>query len=259
MNKNETIIRVGSNYFYSPTLQLINRKEALKVCKSPQKYIGFTNVPYSCRNIEGYFNLHNPTTTRVTSNGSTETIENYLKSIFKEDYEKAIRYLFHLAWNTEKKLPVMNLYSNEQQTGKTTFLEFVRLLDFENSILMTKSDHFCSWNHFWAAKNIICIDEFEGKRYDILCSLITAKEIVVQQKYLASYFIPFHGSFIIASTKGYKFYSEQRFWDVPLSKIENPDPFLLEKLKAEIPAFMGKLLMNRTEICSSPSTNRLDF
>lgn len=258
------IIQVGCKYFIDPTLEHISKREALKICKNPEKFIGFTNIPYSYRNIKGYYNLQRDSNTRVRSNGSTETIETYLKSIFKEDFEKAIRYLFHLAWNTEKKLPTLNVYSDEQTTGKTTFLAFVRLLDFGNSICIENKRFYEPVNDFWVSKNIICVDEIptDYHSFNLIGRLTSLKYILRDQKYVDCCEIPFHGSFIVATQiqiGRMGMVDPNRFWSIPLSKIENPNPLLLLKLKAEIPAFLGKLLMNRTEICSYLTDNPLDF
>lgn len=236
------IIRVGCNFFIAPTLEGISNKAAREICENPRKFYGFTNIPNAPQSIAGYYNLHKQKPTNVLSSGSIDTITNFLKDLFKDEYDKALCYLYILAWDCERKLPVLNLHSNDLTTGKTTFLEFVKLLDFENSCSILSIDLLCSFNHYWVAKNIICIDDCNENTHDIFHLIKTAKTICRNQLNCQMQEIPFHGSFIISTRKPIE--NERIFWNVHLNKIESPDPDLLEKMKAEIPAFMGKLLMS---------------
>jgi phage/plasmid-associated DNA primase len=82
-----------------------------------------------------------------------------LQQIFGDHLELGLDYLSILWKKPTQHLPVLCLVSNERNTGKTTFLNWLRML-FENNVGVIKKEDFKSrFNDAWVNKLIIAVDE----------------------------------------------------------------------------------------------------
>lgn len=172
-----------------------------------------------------------------------------LKHIFAEQYEIGLMYLKVLYDLPTQKLPILVLTSEERSTGKTTFLDFLELLFGANSVVINPQDISNSFNGAYAASNIIMIEE---SRFDSvqatekLKNLATQKKIMVNNKFVQQYSIPFHGKLIITSNDEKRFSrvddSEIRYWvrKVP-TLVGKANHNILNDLRNEIPYFLAKL------------------
>ena len=70
-----------------------------------------------------------------------------------------MKYMKVLYENPKQILPILVLVSEERETGKTTFLNWIQMLFGENSILISSNNITSDFNSSYATKNIILIDE----------------------------------------------------------------------------------------------------
>ena len=172
-----------------------------------------------------------------------------LKHIFGNQYEIGLMYIKVLYDLPTQKLPILVLTSEERETGKTTFLDYLELLFGANSVVINPQDISNSFNGAYASSNVIMIEE---SRFDSvqatekLKNLATQKKIMVNSKFVQQYSIPFHGKLIITSNDEKRFSrvddSEIRYWvrKVPTLK-GKANHGILRDLRNEIPCFLAKL------------------
>lgn len=94
------------------------------------KYDGFCTVPehIGYRSVVGKFlNLYEPID-HVLRQGDFPSIRSLLHHIFGEQYELGMDYLQLLYLQPIQKLPILLLVSEERNTGKSTFLNFLKAL-----------------------------------------------------------------------------------------------------------------------------------
>lgn len=98
--------------------------------------------------------------------GSFETIEKLLHHIFDYKntsgeplYDFILDYLQILYTDPKQKLPVICLVSNERETGKSTFLDFLHAIYGENMKITKSSQMSAKFNTLWAGRLIVAIDE----------------------------------------------------------------------------------------------------
>ena len=82
-----------------------------------------------------------------------------VEHIFGEQYELGMDYLQLLYLYPVQKLPILLLVSEERNTGKSTFLNFLKAV-FQNNVTFNTNDDFRSqFNSDWAGKLLIMVDE----------------------------------------------------------------------------------------------------
>jgi hypothetical protein len=169
-----------------------------------------------------------------------------LNHIFGEQYEIGLMYVKSLYDLPKQKLPIFVLVSEERETGKTTFMDWIELLFGDNTVIINPQDIANSFNSSYADKNIIMIEEsrFESvQATEKLKNLATQKKILVNTKFIQQYSIPFHGHLIISSNDENKFSrvdnSEIRYWvrQIPTLK-GKANHNILNDLREEIPYFL---------------------
>lgn len=122
------------------------------------KYDGFCTVPdhVGYKPVVGKFlNLYEPIGHRPQE-GGFPCIRSLVEHIFGEQYELGMDYLQLLYLYPIQKLPILLLVSEERNTGKSTFLNFLKLL-FQNNVTFNTNEDFSS-----AAGNYVMIDHGGG-------------------------------------------------------------------------------------------------
>ncbi|WP_246126087.1 primase-helicase family protein, partial [Bizionia myxarmorum] len=162
-------------------------------------------------------------------------------------------------------LPILCLVSEERKTGKTTFLNWLKLI-FQGNMTINKNEDFRSrFNSDWSNKLIVSVDEvLLDKREDSerIKNLSTAASYKTESKGVDKSESFFFGKFILCSNNECNFIQidkdEIRYWvrKVPSLKDENENPDLLLDLKKELPHFM--FYLNKRKI-SSKRTTRMWF
>ena len=221
---------------------------------SVPKYDGFCTVPehIGYRPVVGKFlNLYEPIDHRPKE-GDFSHIQSLIRHIFGEQYELGMDYLQLLYLQPVPKLPILLLVSEERNTGKSTFLNFLKLL-FQNNVTFNTNEDFRSqFNSDWAGKLLIVVDEvLLNRREDSerLKNLSTTLSYKVEAKGKDRDEIAFFAKFVLCSNNEYLLViidaGETRYWVRKIDRLQSDDTDFLQKLKAEIPAFL-QFLQHRT-------------
>ena len=214
---------------------------------SVPKYDGFCTVPehIGYRPVVGKFlNLYEPIDHRPKE-GDFSHIQSLIRHIFGEQYELGMDYLQLLYLQPIQKLPIQLLVSEERNTGKSTFLNFLKAL-FQNNVTFNTNEDFRSqFNSDWAGKLLIVVDEvLLNRREDSerLKNLSTTLSYKVEAKGKDRDEIAFFAKFVLCSNNEYLPViidaGETRYWVRKIERLQSDDTDFLQKLKAEIPAFL---------------------
>lgn len=259
----ETYMRIGTKTYKQQCMPLANggsRKVLSPWSKSTliedmgndfasniPKYEGFCTVPNHVnyqRIIDGYYNLYNPIF-HVPEEGSCETVLSLVSHIFEEHMEMGLDYLTLLYLKPTQKLPILLLVSEERNTGKTTFLNFLKAVFQENITFNTNEDFRSKFNSDWAGKLIVAVDEvLLDRREDAerLKNLSTARTYKIEAKGKDRQELEFHAKFVLCSNnEAFPIIidpGETRYWVRKISPLQSDDTHFLEKLIREIPAFL---------------------
>lgn len=125
------------------------------------KYDGFCTVPSHTnyhKEIGGFYNLYEPID-HVPSEGEFPDIIKLIRHIFGEQFELGMDYMQLLYAKPTQKLPILLLVSEERNTGKTTFLNFLKAMFEDNVTFNTNEDFRSQFNADWAGKLLIVVDE----------------------------------------------------------------------------------------------------
>ena len=188
------------------------------------KYDGFCTVPDHVNYrpiVDKFLNLYEPIDHKPME-GDFPSIRSLVKHIFGEQYELGMDYLQLLYLQPIQKLPILLLVSEERNTGKSTFLNFLKAL-FQNNVTFNTNEDFRSqFNSDWSGKLLIVVDEvLLSRREDSerLKNLSTTLSYKVEAKGKDRDEIAFFAKF----------------------RLQSDDTDFLQKLKAEIPAFLYHL------------------
>ena len=211
------------------------------------KYDGFCTVPDHVNYrpiVDKFLNLYEPIDHKPME-GDFSHIQSLVRHIFGEQYELGMDYLQLLYLQPIQKLPIPLLVSEERNTGKSTFLNFLKLL-FQNNVTFNTNEDFRSrFNFDWAGKLLIVVDEvLLNRREDSerLKNLSTTLSYKVEAKGKDRDKIAFFAKFVLCSNNEYLPViidaGETRYWVRKIDRLQSDDTDFLQKLKAEIPAFL---------------------
>lgn len=257
-------IRVGTDYFkiihktnrYNVSCKKIKswKKEEIRedygkeLLKDIPKFDDFTILPNNkfYKEFDGNcYNLYSKFPHTKVENGDFPSITKLMNHIFGEHLELGYKYMKILYENPMQILPVLVLVSNERQTGKTTFLNFLEIIFADNYVMIAPSDLNNQFNHLYATKNIIAIDETvidKQASVEKLKTIATQKSMMVNQKNISQYVIPFFGKVVIATNKVTDFMrideEEIRFWVRKIHPLKELNTDIEESLRKEIPQFL---------------------
>lgn len=211
------------------------------------KYDGFCTVPDHVNYrqvIDNFLNLYEPIG-HQPKEGDFSHIQALLHHIFGEQYELGVDYLQLLYMHPIQKLPILLLVSEERNTGKSTFLNFLKAMFRNNVTFNTNEDFRSQFNSDWAGKLIIVVDEvLLNRREDSerLKNLSTTLSYKVEAKGKDRDEIAFFAKFVLCSNNERLPViidpGETRYWVRKIHHLENDDTHFLQKLIEEIPAFL---------------------
>ena len=218
------------------------------------KYDGFCTVPNHVNYqpvVDKFLNLYEPIG-HQPKEGEFPHIESLIHHIFGEQYELGIDYLQLLYLQPVQKLPILLMVSEERNTGKSTFLNFLKAV-FQNNVTFNTNEDFRSqFNADWAGKLLIVVDEvLLNRREDSerLKNLSTTLSYKVEAKGKDRDEISFFAKFVLCSNNELLpviiDVGETRYWVRKINRLDSDDTDFLQKLKAEIPAFLY-FLQHRT-------------
>ncbi len=211
------------------------------------KYDGFCTVPNHVNYqpiVDKFLNLYEPIGHKPVQ-GDFPHIRSLVRHIFGEQYELGMDYLQLLYLHPVQKLPILLLISEERNTGKSTFLNFLKAI-FQNNVTFNTNEDFRSqFNSDWAGKLLIVVDEvllIRREDSERLKNLSTTLSYKVEAKGKDRDEIAFFAKFVLCSNNEHLPViidsGETRYWVRKINRLENDDTSFLEKLKEEIPAFL---------------------
>ena len=126
-----------------------------------EKYDGFCIIPdhVNYQQVQGtYLNQYEPIN-HIPKEGEFPHIQRFLVHIFGEQIELGLDYLQILYTQPTQMLPILLLVSNERNTGKTTFLRFLKMIFGKNATFNTNEDFRSQFNADWAHRLLVLVDE----------------------------------------------------------------------------------------------------
>lgn len=214
-----------------------------------EKFDGFICIPenrpeYFRKRVKDYYNTYHQISKSPSEGDITNTLS-FLKHIFGEQLELGIDYLQLIYLKPTQILPILCLISRERSTGKSTFLKWLKEIFEYNLTFLTNSDFTSNFNSDWTSKLLICIDEVLFKTDELterIKYLSTTNTHKTEAKGKDKKESAFFGKFILCSNNETSFVKidadEIRFWIIKVDRYSKEDVNLLEKLIAEIPAFL---------------------
>ena len=263
MLKKVKFLRIGTDYYKQVDVPINDNETVSKLIswkkqtiiddygkdflKQIESYEGFITVPSHTNYkgiINGFYNQYEPVDFELVE-GEFPNTEQFLNHIFGDQYELGLDYI-SILWKKPKHiLPILSLVSKERNTGKTTFLNWLKLIFGGNMTLNKNEDFRSQFNSDWASKLIIAIDEVlldKIEDSERLKHLSTSQHFKLEGKGKDKVEIPFYGKFILCSNNEDNFVkidpNEIRYWVRKVPVLKNSDPFLLQSLEKEVPHFM---------------------
>lgn len=212
-----------------------------------KKYDGFCTVPSHTdyhKEIDGFYNLYEPIT-HVPVEGEFPDIIKLMRHIFGEQFELGLDCMQLLYRQPTQKLPILLLVSEERNTGKTTFLNFLKAVFQDNTTFNTNEDFRSQFNADWAGKLLIVVDEVllcRREDSERLKNLSTAQTYKVEAKGKDRQEVNFFAKFVLCSNN--ELFpviidmGETRYWVRKVMRLDSDDTNFLQKLKEQIPAFL---------------------
>lgn len=212
-----------------------------------KKYDGFCTMPSHTdyhKEIDGFYNLYEPIT-HVPVEGEFPDIIKLMRHIFGEQFELGLDYMQLLYRQPTQKLPILLLVSEERNTGKTTFLNFLKAVFQDNTTFNTNEDFRSQFNSDWAGKLLIVVDEVllcRREDSERLKNLSTAQTYKVEAKGKDRQEVNFFAKFVLCSNN--ELFpviidvGETRYWVRKVMRLDSDDTNFLQKLKEQIPAFL---------------------
>ncbi len=209
-----------------------------------------------------YYNRYFPYP-HVPAEGSWETIKKLLLHIFSEGeiehsvsgkmysmLDLSLDYIQLLLTSPTQMLPVLCLYSPENNTGKSTLGKLLMHMFGDNTVPIGNSDLQSEFNETFVDKLLaICDETLLERRRDAerIKAMSTAEQITVNPKGQKQYSIDYFCKFLFTSNNLRMIYvnkHDQRYWILRVPVLTDDNPNMLEEMKLELPAFTH-YLMNR--------------
>lgn len=229
------------------TIEAIRQDYGKDFLANVPKYDGFCCVPshLDYQPVVGNFKNKYSPLSHIPTEGEWPCIESLVRHIFGDQYDLGLDYLQILYTMPLQKLPILLLVSEERNTGKSTFLNFLKLL-FEANVTFNTNENFRSqFNDDWNGKLVIVVDEvLLNKREDSerLKNLSTTRNYKMEAKGRDREEVSFFAKFVLCSNNEYLPVvidpGETRYWVRKIPKLTTDDTAFLEKIRYEIPAFL---------------------
>ncbi len=194
-----------------------------------------------------FYNIYQPFTHQLQAGECPYSLQ-FIQHIFGEQYELGLDYLKLLFEQPKQMLPILSLVSKERETGKTTFLNWLKAIFGLNMTINRSKDMESNFNSDWVNKLLIAIDEtFLEKKStsEVIKNISTAKTLKMEGKGKDRLDVDFFGKLILSSNNVENFIhidkEENRYWVRYINKFSSYIPDLEGKLTAEIPAFLHHL------------------
>ncbi|MEN8122862.1 MAG: primase-helicase family protein [Bacteroidota bacterium] len=182
-----------------------------------------------------------------------------MKHIFGDQLEMGLDYMKLLYETPKQILPILVLASEERQTGKTTFANWLEIIYKENFVSIGVSDMKGEFNAHISEKLIIAVEETVSESHGLVNKMkriSTAKKMLVNKKNISQYSVNFYGKILVLTNKPDKFLQidneEIRFWVRTIPTITESNHNIEADLEKELPYFLY-YLNKRAEVDRSKS------
>lgn len=230
-----------------------------------EKYDGFCSVPDHVdykRSVGKFLNQYEPINYKPQE-GNCSVIIEFLTHIFGEQLDIGLDYLQLLYLKPLYRLPILLLVSKERNTGKTTFLNFLKAIFAGNMTFNTNEDFRSQFNSDWANKLIVAVDEvLLDRREDSerIKNLSTAISYKSEAKGKDRNEVEFFAKFILCSNNEncpiLIDQGETRYWVRKINPLPKENDNIMLLLKKEIPHFLHYLQHRKL---STKSESRMWF
>src|SRR5699024_1902343 len=174
------------------------------------------------KEIKGFYNRYmqlSHTIGEMTQPEDFPITMEFLEHIFGEQLDVGLDYLTILWQKPLQILPILCLVSEDRNTGKTTFLNWLKLV-FEDNMTINKNEDFRSnFNSDWSEKLIVAVDEVLLDRKEDserIKNLSTATYYKTEAKNKDKVESIFFGKFILCTNNEHNFImideKEIRYW-----------------------------------------------
>ena len=233
------------------SISTLKQDETSEAISGIKKYDSFCTIPSHLeykQEVGASVNRYEPFNHKPLIGECPKTLA-FLKHIFGEQFEFGLDYIKLLLEKPTQLLPILCLVSDERNTGKTTFLNFMKAFFGANMTINTNEDFRSQFNADWTTKLIIGVDEvLLDKKEDSerIKSLSTSRTYKTEAKGVDKVESDFFGKFILCSNNEETFIKidqgEIRYWVRHIPTLAQDNTNLLEELKAEIPYFLNYLI-----------------
>lgn len=213
--------------------------------------------------VSNLFNIYHPVDWEPVA-GEWPTIESFLKHIFTAcNIEGEVLFEFGLDYiqlsyqNPRQRLPILALVSSERNTGKSTFLDFLKLIYGANMAILDNQRFNPKFTSHFAGKLFVAIDEGHIPLHDkttkeMIKNMATGKVMWLEGKGANAEVVENFTHLLFCSNNERNFMQidpgENRFAVLKVPSFRKQgfkdDPDMLEKMRKEIPAFLN-FLQNR--------------
>jgi hypothetical protein len=259
-------LRIGTSYYKRSLLpslskdsievlinwspELIRQDHGKNTLADIDKYDGFICVPEHNpklfkKRVGDYYNTYHKISHTPKEGDITNSLH-FVEYIFREQKELGLDYIQLIYLKPTQILPILCLVSNERNTGKSTFLKWLKNIFEYNMTFLTNNDFSSQFNADWSSdKVVVAVDEVLFKTDELterIKYLSTTNTHKTESKGKDKKETPFFGKFILCSNNETSFIkidsNEIRFWVLKIEKFSKEDVNFLEKLTQEIPAFL---------------------
>lgn len=162
-------------------------------------------------------------------------------------YELGLDYIQLLLQQPTQALPVVCLYSAENNTGKSTWGKLLAAIFGDNVVQIGNADLQSDFNETYSDKLLaICEETLLERKRDVerIKALSTSESVLVNPKGQKQFVIDFFCKFQFYSNNIRMIYvtrHDERFWiiKVPRAKADNPN--LLNEMREQVPGFLQHL------------------
>jgi len=159
-------------------------------------------------------------------------------------WELGLDYIQLLLHQPTQALPVVCLYSQENNTGKSTFGKLLTALFGDNVVQIGNADLQSDFNETYSDKLLaICEETLLERKRDVerIKALSTSETILVNPKGQKQFSIDFFCKFHFYSNNIRMIYvtrHDERFWIIKVPKAKTENPNLLAEMREQIPGFL---------------------
>lgn len=264
------------NQFNKPERQFHERKKSTIVDdhgkefpKHIPKYEAFCNVPDHTNFqpvIDRCFNVYSPLDYTPDDEEcfaeDCPTIMNFINHVFGQKmtsfvdknsgkkeyttYEMALDYFQLLYQTPQQKLPILCLVSKENNTGKSTVGNFLRMMLGANVAIVGNADLAGDFNAHWATKNVVVCDETKIDKQHVIEKikmLSTAKKLFMNAKGRGQVELDCFIKFVLITNNEDSFISatddDIRYWVIKVPVLRSENPSITKMFEEEMPAFLS--------------------